>query len=73
MSKEKSTSDIRLIQLNNYIRPEVVENKSKNWVLNGKNNEFFDYLIKRNIGSPTNASINASYTDLIYGQGLTSE
>jgi hypothetical protein len=73
MSNEKHTSEIRLIQLNNYIRPDVVENKSKNWVLNGKNNDFFDYLIKRNIGSPTNSSINASYTDLIYGQGLTSD
>lgn len=62
--------DIRLINLSSYVRPKVVENKQKNWVLNGKNNYFYQYIIDRNNGSPTNASINKSYSDLIYGRGL---
>jgi len=62
--------DIKLITLSNYVRPDVVENKSRNWVLNGRNNEFYDYIIDRHNGSPTNSSINNSYIDLIYGRGL---
>ena len=62
--------DIRLIQLNNYVRPKLEENKSKNWVLNGRNNSFYQYLIDRKNGSPTNSAIIQSYTDLIYGKGL---
>lgn len=64
------SSDIRLIQLNNYVRPKVEENKSKNWVLNGKNNDFYKYVIDRKNGSPTNSAILRSYSDLVYGQGL---
>jgi len=62
--------DIRLIQLNNYIRPKVEENKAKNWVLNGKNNSFYYYLIDRYNGSPTNSAIINSYVDMIYGKGI---
>ena len=63
-------SNINLIQLSNYVRPAIVEQKYKGYVLNGKNNEFYDYIIDRYNGSPTNASINNSYIDLIYGKGL---
>lgn len=63
-------NDIRLIQLNNYIRPKLEENKSKNWVLNGKNNSFYDYLINRYNGSPTNSAIINSYVDMIFGKGI---
>jgi len=62
--------DIRLIQLNNYIRPTLDENKSKNWVLNGKNNDFYNYLIKRFNGSPTHSAIINSYVDMIYANGI---
>ena len=73
MSNEKKSAEVRLIQLNSYIRPKLEENKSKNWVLNGKNNEFYTYIIDRYNGSPTNAAIINSYIDLIYGGGLTSK
>lgn len=63
-------SDIRLIQLNSYVAPKVEENKSKNWVLYGKNNEFYKYIIERNEGSVTNGAINKSYVDMIYGRGV---
>jgi hypothetical protein len=63
-------SDIRLIQLNNYIRPKIEENKSKDWVLNGRNNSFYQDIIDRRKGSPTNASILQAYTNLTYGQGI---
>lgn len=68
-----NASDIRLIQLNNYIRPKILEQKSKDWVLNGKNNCFYQDIINRFNGSPTNAAIINSYIDLIIGRGLVAE
>ena len=62
--------DIKLITLSSYVRPDVVEHKSKDWVLNGENQSYYSYIIDRNNGSPTNASINRSYATLIYGKGL---
>jgi hypothetical protein len=47
-----------------------MEDKSRDWVMNGRLNQYYDYIIDRNNGSPTNASINESYTTLIYGKGL---
>ena len=66
------SNDIRLVQLSNYVRPKLEENKSRNWVLNGKNNSFYQYIIDRFNGSPTNSAIISSYMDLIYGRGLSS-
>ncbi len=64
-------SNIKLIQLSNYVRPKLEENKSKNWVMNGRDNSFYQYIIDRNNGSVTNSAINKSYVDLIYGKGLS--
>lgn len=62
--------DIRLIQLNGFNAPKVEELKSKGYVLNGKNNEYFKYIIDRYNGSVTNATIINSYIDLTYGKGI---
>lgn len=74
LNKQKTyiimSNDIRLLQLANYVRPKLEENKSKNWVLNGRNNSFYQYVIDRFNGSPTNSAIITSYIDLIYGNGL---
>jgi len=69
MSEQKA-SDVRIFNLSNYTRPEIYENKSKDWVLNGRKNEFYNYIIDRYNGSPTNAAIINSYIDLIIGRGL---
>lgn len=63
-------SEVRLITLSNYVKPDPVVNKSKGYVLNGRYNSFYNTIIERNNGSTTNSSINSSYTDLIYGRGL---
>ena len=67
------SNEIRLVQLNSYVRPKLQENKTKKWVMNGINNDFYQYIIDRYNGSPTNAAIINSYIDLIYGRGLTSD
>jgi len=64
------TSEIRLIQMNQYIRPEVKEVSNKDYVLNGQYNSFYKYVIGRYNGSSTNAAIINTYIDLIYGNGL---
>lgn len=64
------SNDIRLIQLNNYVRPKLEENKMQGWVMNGRKNSFYSYIIDRYNGSPTNAAIINSYIDLMYGNGI---
>lgn len=66
-------SEIKLINLASYVRPKLDEDKSNDWVLNGRNNEYYQYIIDRNNGSATNSSINQSYATLIYGKGLSTD
>jgi hypothetical protein len=42
----------------------------RKWVMNGNRNEFYQTIIDRYNGSPTNAAVINSYVDLIYGRGL---
>ena len=64
---------LELIQLNNYIRPEVKEVNNKEYVMNGDKNGFYQYIIDRYNGSPTNRTIIDSYSKFIYGKGLYSK
>ncbi len=59
-----------VIQMASYVRPEIKESTYKEWVLNGDNNEFYDYIINRYNGSPTNSAILDTYTRMTYGLGL---
>jgi len=67
---DNKKGEIRLIQMNKYVRPEVKETNMKDWVLNGQYNSFYQYIIDRFNGSSTNAAIINSYIDLTFGQGL---
>lgn len=60
-----------ILQFSNYVKPKPQENKSRDWVLNGKNHEFYDYIIDRKNGSPTNGAIIEGKANLIYGKGLS--
>jgi hypothetical protein len=73
MSDKKDFDTIRVIELSSYVKPKLVEawGGEQDYVLNGKNNSFFDYVDERYNGSPTNSAIIDSYTDRIYGRGLT--
>jgi uncharacterized protein Usg len=70
---EKETFSLVTVNLSNYIRPELVESRSKDWVLNGKNNGFYKYIMDRNVGSATGGSLNRTYKDLIIGKGLVAK
>jgi hypothetical protein len=67
----KDYSNVRLLQLNNYVKPEIKESHGEDWVLNGKNNSYFKYVIDRYNGSSTNSAIINSFVERIYGRGLT--
>jgi len=66
-------NNVQVLQLASYVRPDIVEQYGKEWVLNGKNNEFFQYVIDRYNGSPTNSAIIDSYSLMIYGLGLNTQ
>lgn len=66
-------NQIDIIQLSNYVRPDVKETQNKEWVMNGVRNSFYDYIIDRYNGSPTNRTIIDSYAKFIYGKGIMSK
>jgi hypothetical protein len=64
---------LQIINLSNYIRPEIKEVSGKKWVLNGDKNSFYQVIIDAYNGSPTNSAIIDIYSQFIYGKGLTSK
>jgi len=61
---------IKIVNLSTYTTPEIKELKNKEWVSYGADNNYYQYLIDRYNGSPTNnASING-ISQLIFGKGL---
>ena len=65
--------DVRAISLSSHKTEVFKEYKpsGKNYVLNGRNNSGYDYVINRYKYSPTNSAILDSYYSYIYGKGLT--
>jgi len=64
------SNNLSIINLSNYVKPVVEEIRGKDWVLNGRNNSYFQYVEDRFIGSPTNSTILNAYANLIFGRGL---
>jgi hypothetical protein len=62
---------VRVFELSNYVKPQIKEEMGKEWVLNGRGNWFFQYVIDRYNGSPTNAALIDAYVDRIYGRGIS--
>ena len=69
--ENKGKHNVNIVQLSNYVKPVIKESKSKEWVLNGDKNQFFQYVIDRYNGSPTNGAIISGFSNLIYGKGLS--
>jgi hypothetical protein len=61
---------IKLIQLASYTTPAVIEQKNKELVEYGEDNNYYQYLIDLYYGSPTNNSAIKGISDMIYGEGL---
>lgn len=63
-------NNIRLVNLSNYTSPTVKEVKGTEWVSYGEDNNYFQYLIDRYNGSPTNNACVNGISQMIYGRGL---
>jgi hypothetical protein len=66
-------NNIVAVQLASYVRPEIREESGRKWVMNGVDNKFFQYVIDRYNGSPTNRAIIDSYNQMSFGFGLKDE
>lgn len=53
-----------------YVRPEIKESNSKDWVMNGDDNQMYKDIIACYYNSPTNSAIIDSYSRYVYGLGL---
>ena len=61
---------ISIVNLSTYTTPDISVKKNKEWVTYGEKNMYFQYLIDRYTGSPTNNAIIKGFSQLIYGKGL---
>ena len=61
---------IGFVNLSTYTSPEVKEVKNKDWVEYGVDNNYFQFLIDRYNGSPTNNAAINGISQAIYGKGL---
>ena len=68
--KPKSGTDVRVVNLSSYTSPKVSEVRGKEWVNYGEDNNYYQYLIDRYNGSPTNNAIINGISEMIYGRGL---
>ena len=66
----KNKSDLSIVNLSTYTSPVVKEVSNKEWVGYGEDNNYFQYLIDRYNGSPTNNAIINGVSEMIYGKGL---
>lgn len=66
----KPQNSIRVVNLSGYEVPTVQEERNKDWMTFGSNNDYFDNIIERYLGSPTNSRCINGITDMIFGRGL---
>ena len=63
-------SEVSFVNLSTYTSPEIVEVPNKEWVGYGSDNNYFQFLIDRYNGSPTNNACINGISQQIYGKGL---
>jgi len=67
---KKPKGAVRFVGLASYTTPEVKEQKNRDWVEFGADNNYFQYLIDRYNGSPTNNAAINGISQMIYGRGI---
>jgi len=66
----KNRSEFSFVNLATYTSPEIIEVKNRDWVQYGADNNYFQFLIDRYNGSPTNNAAINGISQSIYGKGL---
>jgi len=62
--------DTHIINLSSYVKPKVIEDKRKDWVAYGEDNDYYSYLIDLFINSTTNNAIITGISNMIFGKGV---
>jgi hypothetical protein len=62
--------NLHLIQLGQYERPTITEERNKDWVSIGDNNDYYQSLIDAYMDSTTNNAVINGVINQIYGKGL---
>ena len=68
--KNSKTSEFGFVNLSTYTSPEIKEVSGKEYIEYGADNNYFQYLIDRYNGSPTNNAAINGISQAIYGKGL---
>ena len=63
-------SEFGFVNLSTYTSPEIKEVNGKDWIEYGADNNYFQFLIDRYNGSPTNNAAINGISQAIYGKGL---
>ena len=66
----KKEGGLHVINLSTYNRPEISEDKRKEWVAYGTDNNYYQYLIDLFTNSATNNAIIGGVSSMVYGKGL---
>ena len=66
----RHNSEYSFVNLSTYTSPEIVEVNNRDWVDYGADNNYFQFLIDRYNGSPTNNAAINGISQAIYGKGI---
>ena len=69
-TKASKSSEFGFVNLSTYTSPEVKEVNGADWIEYGADNNYFQFLIDRYNGSPTNNAAINGISQAIYGKGL---
>lgn len=62
--------NLHIVSLSSYNRPQIKEDKRRDWVNYGEDNDYYQYLIDLFMQSTTNGAIINGISQMIYGKGL---
>jgi hypothetical protein len=69
-AKSDNRQNLRVVDLASYQTPVIKEEYNKGWVSYGEDNDYFQELIERYLGSATNSRCINGIVDMSYGRGL---
>lgn len=62
--------NLHIVNLSQYNKPKIKEDKRKDWVAYGDDNNYYQYLIDLYINSTTNNAVINGVSNMIYGKGI---
>ena len=65
--------NIQTISLSSYEMPKAIEERQKDYVAYGEDNDYYSFLIQNYLQSATNNAAVGSISNLIYGEGICIE